>query len=219
MRGPYPRPRDVTAESRLVAREPVTLEGVDHFLKSGQHTIYLRARCRNLHRVWAKSAEFEFAPHVTVFDGPSRRDAVELYQIVTRFPIRAQFVSAGLEPLVSNGGQLGLSLYEALDFDILREIARTPLDFERLVSLDYRFRAQIAERICRYLAMQAGPSEGVVAAPKTIGLPSGWATVRQPRGIPRLDSPEPSRKSRYRPPGFSDSTDPWETWEFLRPPK
>src|SRR5207249_1340689 len=118
VRGPYSQRRNMDAMSAAITGETVILHSAAYFFHKGQHTVFFEAAANNLEAIWHKP-EFGFNPHVTIYDGRSRSRAIQLYQLLTRFPIVLTFTSRGLEPLIANGGQANLRVLEGIDFDFV----------------------------------------------------------------------------------------------------
>jgi hypothetical protein len=217
VRGPYRQRINASRLSSSIEQTTVTLYDVSHFFEErGQHTVFFDVAAEGLDRVWSKP-DYAFDPHLTLYDGRSRRDALELYQIAKRFRIAIQFQARGLEPLISNGKQANFSLVDSIDFDFLSSVTRSTISAATLADPGKR-RPMFAERLCQYLASQT-PSSGLPTAlargtqRHQLGLPAGWAVDPRPRSW-QLERPSVTPTPRVK-----DAVDSaWKDWEFLHRP-
>ncbi len=71
---PRPRPKRYGDSIR---RLPVSVLGVGNFFGPNQNTVFLRCGSEYMKKIWDKP-DFEFNPHITLYDGDSRDFALKL---------------------------------------------------------------------------------------------------------------------------------------------
>lgn len=218
VRGPYRQRLNVETFNRQIAGEHVELHDVSYFFKKGQHTVYLDASAPSLRSVWHKQ-DFEFNPHLTIYDGRSRARAVQLYQLLTRFPISAGFTAIGLEPLMSNGGQSNIDVLAGIDFNFVSRISGMELSADALSDLPDRFKDAVIERLCRYLSGQhPGSIRSTADEHETSGelrLPKGWSAYSRPPA-PTVNSRSELRPVAQRSARRDPIAEAWGAWTFVQ---
>src|SRR5690242_11945768 len=100
LRGPYRQRLSLAAADAGVRGQQVVFGQPRVNVQRGQQPVSLHVRCEGLERAWHRPGK-AFDPALILYDGPSRADAVELYQVLTRFPLNLAFTAQGLEPLIA----------------------------------------------------------------------------------------------------------------------
>ncbi len=121
LRGPYTRKGNVDKLSRKIARSVAVVNRVDSFIQEGQNTVFLRCHSEIFREVWSKG-DFEFNPHITIYDGQSRDFAVLLLNRIAKMKIQFRFHVSELKPLVTHRGQQSTFLREAFDERFVAEV-------------------------------------------------------------------------------------------------
>lgn len=145
VRGPYRQRYRMTAVNARIRGTPIEIDGPGAFFENGQHTVYLRCKSDALRDAWSKG-DFGYAPHLTLYDGPSRRFAHRLFDLVTKIHPRVRFTAKKLTPLVSRAGQRGFGAAIELTDDDLYETFGQPLRYSDLESLSDDSRLDLVER-------------------------------------------------------------------------
>ena len=155
VRGPYPGVTNLTNTiSRVIESSEVNIHGAGNFFDSGQNTVYLECRSSKLETVWDKP-DYGFNPHITLYDGPSREFAGQLWHIVSSRTYNISFIAGPLAPLVSSRRhQGGMSLQADLDVRLVREITGLDLDVTGVTihSLAQDERLKAIDKLCDYLS-------------------------------------------------------------------
>jgi len=153
VRGPYPRAATSGERfSHAVENSLIKINGAGNFFDSGQNTVYLSCEGAVLEDVWDKP-EYGFNPHITLYDGPSRKLAMEIWEIVSSHSYDASFMATPLRPLVSSRRyQRGMSLSADLDSRLLREVIGSDLPGWVLQNLQNDARLNAIEKLCDYMS-------------------------------------------------------------------
>ena len=114
LRGPYTRIGNVDNLSKIIAKSEATVNSVDSFIEEGQNTVFLRCYSEKFREVWSKG-DFEFNPHITIYDGQSRDFALLLLNRLLEVKIKFRFLVSDLTPLVTHKGQQSTFLRETFD--------------------------------------------------------------------------------------------------------
>ena len=153
VRGPYRRRGKRSDKfSRFVEGSEININGPAHFFDFGQNTVYLQCMSSELKAVWYKP-DYDFNPHITLYDGESSAFARKLWDIVSKHSLKFSFVAGPLTPLVSSRRhQGGMAIKINLDSRLLREV--TGLDFDKILveSLGQDARLAAIDRLCGYLS-------------------------------------------------------------------
>ena len=153
VRGPYrhSRPR-IDTINRLIESSEINIHGSGNFFASGQNTVFLQCKSPRLKDVWDKP-DYDFNPHITLYDGPSRDFASMLWKIVSSHSYDISFVAGPLTPLVSaHRYQGGMALRADLDLRLLRELTGLHVNGLTIQSLDHDGRLAAIAKLCDYLA-------------------------------------------------------------------
>ena len=153
VRGPYRhgRPR-VDTINRLIESSEIKIHGSGNFFAFGQNTVFLQCRSPRLRAVWDKP-DYDFNPHITLYDGSSREFASRLWEIVSSRSYEISFVAGPLTPLVSaRRYQGGMALQADLDLRLLRTVADLDIDGVRVASLSQDERLNAIASLCDFLS-------------------------------------------------------------------
>jgi 2'-5' RNA ligase len=111
VRGPYQQPLDSEtlkkARSKLCAW-PIVVQGTGTFLGDKQHTVFYECDSPGLLDAWDKPG-LAYHPHLTVYDGDSRKAAEQLKEILDQEPVAFEVTEPDLVPmwLDERGRRLG----------------------------------------------------------------------------------------------------------------
>lgn len=151
VRGPYLKQVSVDEISSAVSGTNIQVTGVDCFFEPNQNTVFLRCDGDSLRSVWRKS-DFGYNPHITLYDGGSRRFAEQLLDVLGNYNLSFSFKAPGLEPLVSVSGQTDASLVYSVDSAWLGEVVGRQVDPGRISSLTEETRLAGIARLVASLA-------------------------------------------------------------------
>ena len=160
VRGPYPRRENRSQKvSRYVEGSEILIRGAGNFFDSGQNTIYLRCLSPGLKTVWDKP-DYEYNPHITLYDGPSLEFAKKLWDIMSSRTLEISFIAGPLTPLVSSRRhQGGMALQADLNTRFLRDITGVDFDETGVETLSQNSRLHAIDKISAYLSSFNSPSE------------------------------------------------------------
>lgn len=111
IRGPYDNllpPDEVEDINRNVKGKHIRVLG-GTFFSPTQATVYLACSASELPFVWHKP-DFDYQPHITLYDGSSLKISHELRMMLRRYEISFDFAIEGLYPLTAIPGQQDLTL-------------------------------------------------------------------------------------------------------------
>ena len=153
VRGPYYRSgNQVSTTSRLIEGAEINIRGPGNFLDSGQNTVFLRCESPSLENAWYKP-DYEFNPHITLYDGVSCEFARKLWEIVSRRTYEFSFVAGPLVPLVSSRrGQGGMELRADLNLQLLQMVTGLNINGQTIESLGQDARLEAIGKLCDYLS-------------------------------------------------------------------
>ena len=154
VRGPYlSHSKRSDVASRSVESSEINVSGSGNFFEAGQNTVYLKCASPNLEAVWYKP-DYDFNPHITLYDGPSPDFARKLWHIVSSRPYEFSFVAGPLSRLVSTRGRQGgmAALQADLDSRLLRDVASLETHQVNIESLGQEVRLQAIGKLCDYLS-------------------------------------------------------------------
>lgn len=145
VRGPYKQRYRVSAADARVRGALVEIDGPDAFFEEGQNTVFLQCKSDALSDVWRKP-DFDFAPHLTLYDGQSREFAVRLLSLVREFKPRVTFKAQSLSTLVSRSGQQGLGPAIHLSDADLETAFGEPIKVSEIGTLDDESRLNLVRK-------------------------------------------------------------------------
>jgi hypothetical protein len=148
VRGPYPGLPHLENETLAIEGEIIRVTGVGDFFESGQNTVYLACECPALEIRWHKP-DFGYKPHITLYDGPSRKFAERLRRIVEDDYVPFSFRATRLTALESQKGVKSESLRQAIDTVGLAWLLGERLSFSDIENAPQKNRLVWIERIWR----------------------------------------------------------------------
>jgi hypothetical protein len=152
VRGPYRRRINVTAMSRRIAGDTVSINNVGNFFAFGQNTVFFQCSANELKHVWNKP-HFPFNPHISLYDGPSREFAGKLFDVTRKYIYCLHFRAEELEPIESHKGQKSLALALSFDSSLVYRITGEEISAALASQLSEERRLAIVDQFCRYLSM------------------------------------------------------------------
>ena len=158
LRGPYPQRYNVSGLDRKVRGSEVVANGTGSFFQNGQNTVFIRCNSEKFRKVW-KKADFEFNPHITIYDGPSREFARMLLERLDLLTIHFRFFVDGLSPLVSYKGQYTTELQQSFDEAFAADVIGERLGFSEIRTLSSMKRISLIESFARKLPGLAASAE------------------------------------------------------------
>src|SRR5437588_595976 len=85
LRGPYRQRYNVDHLSSIVRGTTVLISGVGSFFEAKQNTVFFSCESSHLRAVWHKPNYPDYNPHITLYDGESRRFANELAKAIGKY--------------------------------------------------------------------------------------------------------------------------------------
>jgi len=151
VRGPYSQRYDMSALSQQIKGSKVDIRGAGCFFENSQNTVFLRCNSSKLKRVW-KKRDYEYNPHITIYDGDSREFANALIECLQNLDLNFAAEVDGLSCLVSIKGQQSTELRSAFDNIFISKILGKFVNGEELMHADTLIRINYIRRISQYLA-------------------------------------------------------------------
>lgn len=158
VRGPCARHYQARTLARLndkIAGAVVQVSEPRTFWHGAQNTVYLSCSADALRAVWHKP-DYDYHPHITVYDGDSRELSAALLALLSRRPLLFSFRAARLLPLLSVKGQTSLTLQTSVALDELSRLVGRPLSLAAAQTLDLETRLRLIERVWNDLGERCG---------------------------------------------------------------
>ena len=162
VRGPYHQRYNFRSVGKKINGTAVWADGVGSFFSQGQNTVFIRCYSEILRDVWRK-ADYGFNPHITIYDGPSRRFAEMLLERLDQLTLQFRFVVGGLSPLVSYSRQYSMELSQSFDEGVFAEVSGRRLRPSEVEGLAMEERVSLIE-------VFAGKLEGFACAGELGGV-------------------------------------------------
>lgn len=143
VRGPYEKEFDVRELDGSIRNQWVAILGPGCFFGDNQNTVFLQCGFAGLRDVWQKP-DYGLKPHITLFDGSSRKFAEKLLILLKSRRLFFKFRASDIEPLISYKGQYNFDLLINFDIEKISKIVGTKIpiritnikDDERLLYVD-----------------------------------------------------------------------------------
>ena len=158
VRGPYQQRYNLSEMDRRIDGTEVLANGVGSFFGYSQNTVFLKCHSEILRDVWKKTA-YGFNPHVTIYDGESRKFAEMLLERLNHLTLRFRFIVGRLHPLVTHSGQYSMELSQAFNEALVAEVTRTHVSACEVDGLSVEQRVALIELFARKLPEFASDSD------------------------------------------------------------
>lgn len=149
VRGPCSRHYQARTLARLneqIRGAHVQVADAAAFFAGKQNTVYLACVSDALRTVWHKP-DYDYHPHITLYDGESRPLAEALLSLLAAAPLTLGFAAGALVPLVSVKGQTSLLLPASVDLERLGALVGRPLRLTTLAALSPAERLALIARV------------------------------------------------------------------------
>jgi hypothetical protein len=157
VRGPYQRRINVTAISRRIVGDTISIDGVGNFFDAGQNTVFFHCSAPELKNVWSKP-HYPFNPHITLYDSSSREFAKKLYAVIGKYNYSLSFQADELEAIESRKGQDSLSLALAFNSKLVSRLGGERVAPNAIPTFSDEHKLMLVERLCEHLSAQSGKS-------------------------------------------------------------
>lgn len=147
IRGPYAQQYSVPKAAALVKSAKIMIRGTGHFFTARQTTVFLGVQSDALIRALYKPDYPESMPHLTIYDGPNRGFAEDLYGLFRLLNVSFEYKTNGLSPVILTAGQSNFDVRLELKESILRQFTDLDLSFPSLSALSDPERLQAIEEI------------------------------------------------------------------------
>lgn len=151
VRGPYHQHYRLTAVDSLIHGSQVAVDGIGHFFEGNQNTVFFRCHSPSLRAAWRKP-DFDFHPHLTIYDGASRPFAERLLALLNRHQFSFSFTVGHLTPLLSIPRQGSLELASAFDSDMVQKVAGLGLSVDAVRRLNEEQRLELVDKLAIFLS-------------------------------------------------------------------
>ena len=158
VRGPYQQRYNLNGMDRRIDGTEVLADGVGSFFGYSQNTVFLKCHSEILRDVWKKT-DFGFNPHVTIYDGESRKFAEMLLERLNHLTLRFRFIVGRLYPLVTHSGQYSMELSQAFNEALVAEVTGTHVSACEVDGLSVEQRVALIELFARKLPEFASDSD------------------------------------------------------------
>ncbi len=82
IQGPLENPPEMDQLQRKFDKSKVHILGAGKFFNERQNTVYLKCDSDQIKQNWLKKTYKNYSPHITIYDGPSKEIANELYSLL-----------------------------------------------------------------------------------------------------------------------------------------
>lgn len=147
--GPFFRVSEAQKSASSLVGDVGTIEfdGVGSFLNDRQSTVFLKVSSRFVKNNWKKAAGFD-TPHLTIFDGKSRRFAEAVLAALSRFRLQFSVPGGAVETIQSISGQSRLFLALNIDRTEFEAVSGDSFpDFSERLTQEW-YRLMMIERLC-----------------------------------------------------------------------
>lgn len=158
LRGPYQQRYDLRRIDRIVDGTEVLAYGVGSFFGDSQNTVFIKCHSETLRDVW-KKRDYGFNPHLTIYDGHSRKFAEMLLTRLNNLTLRFRFIVGRLHPLVTHRGQYSMELSQAFNEALFTDVTGTHVSASDVGSLSDEKRVALIELFARKLPEFASDTE------------------------------------------------------------
>jgi hypothetical protein len=172
VRGPYQRRINVTAISRRIIGDTISIDSVGNFFDSGQNTVFFHCSAPELKNVWSKP-HYPFNPHITLYDSTSREFARKLYAVMSKYSYTLRFQADELEAIESRKGQDSLSLALAFNSKLVSRLGGERVTPSSIPTFSDEHKLTLVERLCEHLSAQSEKSANTVNQAFQHTLPMG----------------------------------------------
>lgn len=160
VRGPYVTKPGTNKDWRSKRNINVTIDGVGTFYRPHQNTVFLQCKSNDLVPIWWKPDYKDGVPHITIYNGESRKFALRVEDILRKSSWHCNFVADQLQEYVSTDEQMGLDLLRWPDYTrIFEELFGVPITRDHLRSLSESDRLKRLHKIANLFAMCNSQSE------------------------------------------------------------
>ena len=150
LRGPYSRTGNMANLSKKIAGSEAIASSIDSFIEEGQSTVFLKCDSKKFREVWNKD-DFGFNPHITIYDGKSRKFAILLLERLAKIKIQFRFRVSELKPLISHKGQQAIFLRQAFDEHFVEKILGRQMTISQVEKMSFEQRIDAVEIFFREL--------------------------------------------------------------------
>jgi hypothetical protein len=151
--GPYATPRsDFSKMSERLRGETVRIYSNGTFFYDAQNTVFLKAECTAFRTLWDKPDISDFVPHLTVYDGGSRRYATEIAASLYQAGIDLTFQANGLGQIESGTRKKGVDVLRLLPTEMLSLIIGREFTQSLIVSSSHSVRLFCIRRLLTHLS-------------------------------------------------------------------
>jgi hypothetical protein len=147
IRGPLRTRIDVERISSKIRGTTISVVGAGGFFEGRQNTVILKCGAPEMRKYWHKP-DYEFNPHITIYDGPSRPFAEKLLEVLNRYRLFFTIVAGDCKLIGSSPGQKSMNLWLGLNSQTISAITGEQLDIESVASMPEWRRLTFIERIC-----------------------------------------------------------------------
>lgn len=151
VRGPYAQLYHLHRQQRMVSGTEVSATGVNAFFYEEQNTVFIQCESVKLREVW-KKRDFDFSPHITLYNGSSRQFATALLDRLDGVMIRFTFLIDEMRPLETYKGQSSSWLRESFDEEFAGEVIGRPIKALEVDTMSDQLRISLIERFARNLS-------------------------------------------------------------------
>ena len=120
------------------------------FFGDEQNTVFIQCQSDRLREVWKKQ-DFEFNPHITLYDGSSRQFAVALLDRLKSVRIEFRFLIDELRPLESFKGQASSWLRDSFDEEFAKRVIGQSVKAKDADKMSDEHRISLIEMFARNL--------------------------------------------------------------------
>jgi hypothetical protein len=125
----------------------VQVSALEDFFSEGQNTVFLRCDSSAIAKHWFKPSGYT-TQHLTLYDGPSRKFAIEFMKLCRRFEWSFSFQVGRVATIRSVKGEPRFDLRESVDRRLVADVVACHPEHAAIVALNERSRLSAIERTC-----------------------------------------------------------------------
>lgn len=153
VRGPYNTPQSDILRTIPNKTYQILFDGVDSFIEIGkkQNTVFLKCEVPSIEQVWYKpDFHGEIRPHLTLYDGEDRGQAIALLRCCSRYRLKFRTSSTELIQIQPKSKAAEMNEF-SVHQGIYDEILGRRIDYLTIQRLHWRERLPFFERVAHFI--------------------------------------------------------------------
>ena len=152
--GPHKRRKNTEELEKLnsvIRGKSLTVSGVGQFFSETQNTVFLKCTSPSLRLIWNKS-DYEFNPHITIYDGGDRLYAEALLEFLEDHRLSFSFCAEQLFVIRSAKGQKSMGL-QVRTGQVLFQILKEKIAAQELFAMSVNRRIELVTKVLEFYSV------------------------------------------------------------------